>query len=251
MEQRTAVVTGGGTGIGRAITSSLVADGCRVMVVGRRAEVLEAAATAINGEAGGDLVSTCTADLSAPDDVTALARQVEARFGVLDILVNNAGGTRREPVESLADLAAHWQGILSQNLVSAVLTTAGLKDRLRRPGGRVICISSRSAVSGGGEVAYASSKAAMNRWVVTLAAELGGDGITANVVSPGFVPDTELYGESGPDPAWHERIAQGIAVRRVGTPDDIGSAVRYIASPEASWISGTRFDVDGGARVTL
>jgi 3-oxoacyl-[acyl-carrier protein] reductase len=251
MDERTAVVTGGGTGIGRAIAAALAGDGCRVLLVGRRGEVLAAAATSINAQLDGDRVTSFTADVTSTEAVQALADHVAATFGVLDVLVNNAGGARRQPVVSIADLAVHWQETFSQNLISAVVTTAALGGLLRRPGGRVVAISSKSALGAGGEVAYASTKAAMNRWIVTLATELGGDGITANVVSPGFVPDTELYGDTGPDPSWHARIVQGIAANRVGTPDDVASAVRYIASPEASWITGSRFDVDGGVRAAL
>ena len=251
MDARTAVITGGGTGIGRAIAGALAGDGCRVLLVGRRAEVLAAAAESINARVAADRVTSFTADVTSPDAVGALADHVAATFGVLDVLVNNAGGARRQPIESIADLAVHWQETVSQNLIGAVITTAALNGLLRRPGGRVVAVSSKSALGAGGEVAYASAKAAMNRWIVTLATELGNDGITANVVSPGFVPDTELYGAGGPDPAWNARIVQGIAANRVGTPADVASAVRYIVSPEASWITGSRFDVDGGVRAAL
>jgi 3-oxoacyl-[acyl-carrier protein] reductase len=251
MDERTAVVTGGGTGIGRAIAGALAADGCRVLLVGRRAHVLDAAAESINAQADGNPVTSFTADVTSPDAVGALAEHVAATFGVLDVLVNNAGGARHQPIETIADLAAHWQETVAQNLTSAVITTAALRGLLRRPGGRVVAVSSKSALGAGGEVAYASAKAAMNRWIVTLATELGPDGITANVVSPGFVPDTELYGPNGPDPAWNARIVRGIAATRVGTPADVASAVRYITSPEASWITGSRFDVDGGVRAAL
>ncbi|MEI2707139.1 MAG: SDR family oxidoreductase [Ilumatobacteraceae bacterium] len=89
----------------------------------------------------------------------------------------------------------------------------------------------------------------MNRWVMTLASELGRDGITANVVVPGFVPDTELYGPDGADDVYRSRVLPSVAVGRLGTPDDVGALVRFLASPDAGWISGQCYDIDGGTRL--
>jgi 3-oxoacyl-[acyl-carrier protein] reductase len=243
MSERTVVITGGGTGIGRGITAAFAAAGDRVLVVGRRQGVLDDCAAQFGGQ-----VVTFRADASDPADVDLLAAHVRDEFGVVDVLVNNAGGAHRDSVGSTADLARKWAQTMTQNVVSAVITTHALQPLLRRPGSRVIVISSAAARSAGGDVAYASSKAALNRWIVTLASDLGADGITANVVAPGFVPDTELYGPTGAASEWSERVAKGIAARRVGTPADIASAVAYLASAEASWVTGTVFEVDGGRR---
>jgi 3-oxoacyl-[acyl-carrier protein] reductase len=246
MNQRTVVVTGGGTGIGRAIARRFANESARVVIVGRRLDVLEATAKEL-----GSAVTAWRADLSEPADVEALAAHVGDELGGLDVLVNNAGGSHREPVESLADLARKWQDTLLQNVISSVVTTKAFEPLLRRPGGRVIVISSSAARSGGGDAAYGSAKAALNRWVLSLANELGGEGITANVVAPGFVPDTELYGEGGIPREWSELVVRGIAARRPGTPDDIADAVEYLASTGASWVNGTVFEVDGGRRINL
>jgi 3-oxoacyl-[acyl-carrier protein] reductase len=134
---------------------------------------------------------------------------------------------------------------MSQNLLPAVLLEHALRPHLRRPGGRVVAVSSASARVVGGEVAYAASKAALNRWVVSLAAELGREGITVNAVAPGFVPDTGLYADTL-EPEWIERAARGIAVRRVGTPEDIADSVRWLVSPGSGFVNGTVVEVDGG-----
>jgi 3-oxoacyl-[acyl-carrier protein] reductase len=112
----------------------------------------------------------------------------------------------------------------------------------------VVAISSSSARVAGGEVAYAASKAAMNRWVVGLAAEHGSEGITVNGVAPGFVPDTELY-DGRLDPTWTDRAARSIAVRRAGLPVDVADAVRWLISSGTGFVNGTVVEVDGGRRV--
>ena len=99
-------------------------------------------------------------------------------------------------------------------------------------------------------MAYGSSKAAVNRWIQALASQVGSEGITANALAPGFVPDTELY-DGGMDPAWTERVARGIAVGRVGTPEDIAEAVRWLVSPGAGFVNGTVLEVDGGRVVRV
>lgn len=238
---RTAVVTGGGTGIGRGIAALLAADGYRVAVLGRRREVLDEVA----GETGAIAVA---ADLSVPADVARAATEVVDALGTIDALVLNAGSAQRGLQETLDDVADHWTATMAQNLLPAVLLEHALRPHLRRPGGRVVAVSSASARAVGGEVAYAASKAALNRWVVTLAAQFGREGITVNAVSPGFVPDTGLY-DGTLDPAWTERVARGIAVGRVGTPQDIADSVRWLVSPGSGFVNGTVVEVDGGRRI--
>src|SRR5215207_2703899 len=243
-DQRTAVVTGGGTGLGRGITRALAADGYRVAVVGRRQEVLDVVAE----ETGAHVV---VADLTDPAQVERAAGEIVAALGApVDALVLNAGGSDRRPVETLAELAEHWSRTVSQNVLSAVLLEHALRPHLRRPGGRVVVVTSAAARSGGGPVAYGASKAALNRWVVALASELGTQGITANALAPGFVPDTGLYPDDL-DPEWIARVASGIAVGRVGTPNDIADAVRWLVSPAAGFVNGTVVEVDGGRPVRV
>src|SRR4051812_29783857 len=138
-DQRTAVVTGGGTGLGRGITRALAADGYRVAVVGRRQEVLDLVAE----ETGAHVV---VADLTDPTQVERAAGEIVVALGApVDALVLNAGGSDRRPVETLAELAEHWSRTLSQNVLSAVLLEHALRPHLRRPGGRVVAVTSAAA----------------------------------------------------------------------------------------------------------
>ncbi|QGG41537.1 SDR family oxidoreductase [Aeromicrobium yanjiei] len=235
------VVSGGGTGIGKAITTAFADAGSIVVIVGRRAEILQRVA------AGRDNVMAIPADVTDPDQLRALAAELESRLGTIDVAIANAGSGNTGPHEGLEQVAEHWNFIVRANILSAVLFEHALRPLLRRDGGRFIAITSASAKSNGGEVAYAASKAALNRWIVQVASEVGAEGITANCVSPGFVPDTELY-KGAIDESAYARVARGIAVQRVGTPQDVASAVQYLASAAAGFISGSIFDVDGGRR---
>lgn len=235
------VISGGGTGIGRAIALRFAADGWRVAVVGRRLEPLEAVARAHPG------VVTITADLSAPAEVQRVGDEVADRMGTVRAIVANAGGSRHSTPSGLAEVAAHWSSTFAQNVLTAVLLETALRPHLDRAGGRVIVISSFSARTNAGNAAYGASKAALHRWVMSLADELGAVGCTANAIAPGFVPDSELFG--GPLAAERvERISESIAVRRAGTPADIADAVAWLASPGAGFVNGTVIEVDGGRR---
>jgi 3-oxoacyl-[acyl-carrier protein] reductase len=238
---RSAVVTGGATGIGREVARSFAADGWRVVVVGRRRAVLDEVA----GEFPG--IDVVQGDLSLPTDVERVAEEVVASVGVVDVLVANAGGTNHGEQTTVAQVAEHWLTTMSQNVLSAVLLEHALRPHLRRPGGRVIVISSFAARSLAGNPAYGASKAALNRWVLALGDQIGEIGGTANAVAAGFVPDTGLYGGSLTVDRI-ERFSSGIGVRRPGVPADIASAVRWLASPEAAFVNGTVVEVDGGRR---
>lgn len=239
---RRVVVSGGGTGIGRAIASRFAAGGDAVAIVGRRRDVLERTAVEINRDVGRDAVTTHPADLEDPATVARLASELVAG-GSIDVLVNNAGGTIESTGTSLGDVADQWTRTFRNNVLSTVLLTEALLPDIARPGGRIIAMSSVAAVRGAG--AYGAAKAALHAWVYDLAAKVGPDGITVNAIAPGFVPDTEFWDGRRTDQVAAPRIA-GTLVKRAGTPDEIAEAVAYLASPLSGFTTGQILQVNGG-----
>jgi 3-oxoacyl-[acyl-carrier protein] reductase len=236
---RNVVITGGGTGIGKAIAAAFAQEGNGVTITGRRPDVLATAAAEIGGS-----VTAVGFDAADPAQVERALPALPATVGVL---VNAAGGNTDigapEPT-TLAELAAAWRANLESNVLSAVLITAALRPRLAR-GGAVISFSSIAAHRQGAG-SYAAAKAAIEAWNMTLAHDLGADQITANVVAPGFIDHTEFFRGRMTDERRQTLIAQ-TATGRGGTPADIASTVLFLASPGARHITGQVIHVNGGA----
>jgi 3-oxoacyl-[acyl-carrier protein] reductase len=236
---RQVVVTGGGTGIGRAVAAAFATVGEAVVITGRRPDVLAKTAADLGGQ-----VTPVAFDAADPEQVTAARDQLPAR---VDVLVNCAGGNTDiglpDPA-TLAELAAAWRANLEANVLSAVLVTAALRSRLSR-GGAVINISSIAAHRPGAG-SYAGAKAAVEAWNLSLAAELGPDGITANVIAPGYIEDTEFFRDRM-TPERRERLISQTLNGRAGTPADIAATALFLASPAASHLTGQTVHVNGGA----
>jgi 3-oxoacyl-[acyl-carrier protein] reductase len=241
-----AVVSGGGTGIGRATAAALAADGMDVVILGRRADVLRATADGINRRrpTGSGELSWARADVSDPAEVAEALEVIRQRHPVVDAVVSNAGGSVPAGTD-LPSLAAAWIESYRKNVLTAVLLNSALLPMMRRPGGRVIIVGSRVAITGGASPPYVAAKAALNGWVLSLARQLGPEGITANVVAPGYTTGTELL--TGRMPAErHNRIVAGIAAGRAAQPAEIAAVIRFLASKEASFVNGQVLGVDGG-----
>ncbi|PWI45631.1 oxidoreductase [Streptomyces sp. ICBB 8177] len=236
---RTVVVTGGGTGIGRAIAGRFAAAGDDVVIVGRRREVLASAAAELTA-AHGRAVSPVVCDLADPDDVeTALARLPQR----IDVLVNNAGSREAAAGPGPHAVLARWRGDFERNVLTAVLLTESVRDRLTPERGRVITVTSLAALRGGGS--YGASKAALHAWNHSLAAQLGPQGVTCNIVAPGTVAGTEFFGARLNDAELTRRAGRTL-VGRVGRPADVAAAVVFLASPEAGFITGEILQCNGG-----
>ncbi len=240
---RVVVITGGGSGIGRAIAAAFAREGARVVIVGRREARLREVAEDL-----GPAVGWQAADVSRREQVAEAVAAVVARFGRIDVLVNAAGFVRGITTDLPLDEAERiWDEELGTNLKGSFLMAVAAAPHLPRPGGRIINISSIAAFTGGsrpGALGYAAAKAGLHGLTYGLARELSPQGITVNAIAPGFIGETGFTG------TWPEDRVRGTVeqtpVGRAGTADDVAAAALYLASPAASFVTGEVLNVNGG-----
>ncbi|TDW22339.1 3-oxoacyl-[acyl-carrier protein] reductase [Kribbella kalugense] len=230
------MVTGGATGIGRATAERFRADGDDVVITGRRADVLAKTAADVG-------VRGVVCDATDPVQVERLLDELPDK---VDVLVNNAGGNTDfgRPDGDLAQLKANWLANLEANLISAVLTTTALGPRMTTA---VIHLGSIAGARGAGS--YGASKAALAMWNVDAATELGAQGVTSNVVAPGFTADTEFFQGRLTDQR-RQTLLQATLTKREGQVEDIAGTIHYLASPAARHLTGQVLHVNGGALIT-
>jgi 3-oxoacyl-[acyl-carrier protein] reductase len=251
LRDRVAIVAGAAHGIGRAISAELAREGARVWACDVRAAELEATRAAVDEVSAGSCRSAIV-DVRDPEAVAAFVAGALEAAGRIDILVNTAGGVAGQtmhPVEEVSD--ADWRVIFAINVDGAFHFTRAVVPAMKRQGGgAIVNISSGAGRSYSltGIQAYASAKAGLIGFTRQTARELGPFGIRVNSVAPGFVrsnPASEAQwhamGEAG-----QRTLLESIALRRLGTPEDIARAVRFFVSDDAAWITGQTISVDGG-----
>ena len=237
---RVALVTGASRGIGRAIAAKLAAQGATVVAAARERN---AAGTVDAITAAGGRAEVASVDVGDAAAIEALVAGALERHGRIDILVNNAGIAKDQLM--LRMKREDWDAVIATNLTAAfALTQAVLKPMIRQKGGRIVCISSVVGQSGNaGQANYAASKAGLIGFAKAVAQEVGSRNITVNVVAPGLI-ETDMTRAITEDARgeWASRIP----LKRLGTPDDIAAAVCFLASSEASYITGQVLAVNGG-----
>ena len=239
LQGQVALVTGGSRGIGLAIARELAQAGARLALVARDGERAQAAAAELPGE--GHRGYAC--DVADAEACAALVKQVEADFGQLDVLVNNAGVTRDNVLMRIKD--DDWNAVLDTNLRGAFnLMRAASRGMMKRRSGRIVNITSVVGIIGNaGQANYAASKAGLIGLTKSVAKELAGRGVLVNAVAPGYI-ETDMTSDL-PEAA-RTALMSNIALGRLGRPEDIAPAVRFLAGPGAAYITGQVLVVDGG-----
>lgn len=269
LDGRIALVTGASRGLGRATALALAEAGARVVLtdilvegepvpedrldgMGRLAaqeDLVHTRSTAEEIAAGGGTAMAVQMDVTSVEQIDAAFRRVEEEWGTVSILVNNAAVFDHRRRFENQDLRL-WQRDLHVNLTGPFLVTQRAWDPMReQQHGRVVNLSSAAGVLGGfGQASYAASKAGIIGFTKTLAIEGARHGVTANVVAPGPIRTEGFTMKSrlGIDPSKNERIVNATAMRRMGEPRDIATAVTYLASPEANFVTGQVLPVNGG-----
>lgn len=249
LDQRTAVVTGAARGIGAAIAARLAADGHRVAVLDLREEDTAATVEAINNS-GGKAVGV-GADVSDADAVAAAVGRIAAELGPPTILVNNAGILRDNLLFKMTD--TDWDAVMGVHLRGAFLMSRAVQaHQVQAQWGRIVNLSSTSALGNRGQANYAAAKAGLQGFTKTLAIELGRYNVTVNAIAPGFI-ETDMTKATAervgvPYADFVAHAAAEIPVGRPGAPADIAAAASFFVREEASFVSGQVLYVAGGPK---
>jgi 3-oxoacyl-[acyl-carrier protein] reductase len=244
-KQRIVLVTGGGTGIGKATVELFANNGDIVYAAGRREQPLQTLQQKYPKN-----VRALQLDITDPASVQEAVQVIYKAGQGLDVLVNCAGSSGHvDPNQSLAKALKQWSSVISTNLNGAFLVTYALLPLLATPGGRIVHVTSSAAFAGssrlGGE-AYAAAKAGIHGMMRTQVRQLAPKGVTVNCVSPGFTVETDFFGGA---PVSQDRIQSAlptIPAGRIGKPEDSAAAIFFLASKQAGYINGDIVNVNGG-----
>ena len=232
------LITGATGGIGKSIARKMREKGAKLILSGTRQDVLNNIVSEFGNEAKGIVT-----DLNDKDDIISLADEAEKCFGQIDVLINNAGVTADNLFMRMKD--EDWEKVININLTAAMrLTRQVIRGMIKKRFGRVIFISSVVGYTGNaGQTNYSASKSALVGLTKSLALEVASRGITCNLIAPGFIstPMTEKLSDDQKN-----NIVKNIPVNRLGMPDDISNACVYLASDEASFITGSTLHINGG-----
>jgi NAD(P)-dependent dehydrogenase (short-subunit alcohol dehydrogenase family) len=242
---RTAIVTGGAQGIGRAIVARLARDGIQVVIADRNEEAAKQTAAGIAG-AGKDSVTALEVDVSDRSSVEAMVASAIEQLGSVDILVNNAGIMDRASFLDMDD--DFWQRVLGTNLSGAFRCGQAVARHMaeRGKGGRIVNVASNSGIFGGrGRAAYGASKAGIINLTQTMAIELAEYNILVNAVAPG---PTKTKADQ-PDEPWPS-VAMRMPLKRYGRPEEIAEVAAFLASPACSFTTGHVISADGGFTIS-
>ena len=239
---KTALITGGTTGIGRATAEAFLSEGARVAITGQNAERVAEAAAALGPNAIG-----IRADASSADDMAEVARQLKAVFGGLDIVFANAGIAKPRPFADIDE--AHIDEQFAVNVKGVLYTVQKLLPILRKPASVILTASTVAELGAANMSVYAATKAAVRSLARSLSAELAPQGVRVNVISPGPI-ETPIFGKMGlPDAAiqeWAGQIATKVPLGRFGTVQEVAKAALFLASDDSSYMLGEQLLVDGG-----
>ncbi len=245
LDGETALITGGGTGIGLGVARRMIAAGAGVVLVGRRADPLRAACAELGPHA-----TFVTADITAPDTAAGIVAAAEAGAGApITILVNNAGTHLKKFAADTSP--AEFRSLFETHVFAAhALTQALLPGMVARGKGAVLFTSSMAAFMGVPQVvAYAAAKSSFFGMVATLSAELAAKGVRVNAIAPGWIFSEMSSKALDNDPARKAKVMGRIHMGRMGTPEDIGNAAVFLCSPAAGYVTGVTLPVDGGSVV--
>jgi len=241
-----ALVTGAGSGIGKAIARRLAAGGCRVAATDVQEDRVSEVAGMIRDE-GGDALAI-TADVAKQEDVDRMTAETVSAFGGLDVVVNNAGVGSAAFIESVQD--QEIERVFGVNLVGVIRVTRAATPHLKDSGrGRIVNVASVEGIRGSGLLpVYSATKAGVIGMTRANAVELARFGVTVNAVCPGPI-QTAMLSPLLADEGYREKLIKGVPMRRLGVPEDVAGAVAFFASEESSFITGNVLVIDGGMTV--